>query len=130
MCSEDTWNMANTGENQGKITVRRLDRVRVVNVNTPIRLYELICEREGADASLFSYYENWEKALADFEEGQYEKALSQFKALAAQKSDDKVAAYYIKMTEDFFIKGKYPTEHDDVGVAFNPEDRVFKLMQK
>ena len=28
------------------------------------------------------------------------------------------------------IKGKYPTEHDDVGVAFNPEDRVFKLMQK
>ena len=51
-------------------------------------------------------------------------------ALAAQKEDDKVARYYIKITEDFFIKGKYPTEHDDAGVAFNPEDRVFKLMQK
>ena len=113
-----------------RFIVRSLDRVRVVNVNTPIRLYELICEREGADPALVAYYENWEKALADFEEGKYEQALAQFKALAAQKADDKVAAYYIKMTEDFFIKGKYPTEHDDVGVAFNPEDRVFKLMQK
>lgn len=113
-----------------RFIVRSLDRVRVVNVNTPIRLYELICEREGADPALVAYYEKWEKALADFEEGKYEQALSQFKALAAQKADDKVAAYYIKMTEDFFIKGKYPTEHDDVGVAFNPEDRVFKLMQK
>ena len=113
-----------------RFIVRSLDRVRVVNVNTPIRLYELICEREGADPVLVAYYEKWEKALADFEEGKYEQALSQFKALAAQKADDKVAAYYIKMTEDFFIKGKYPTEHDDVGVAFNPEDRVFKLMQK
>jgi len=113
-----------------RFIVRSLDRVRVVNVNTPIRLYELICEREGAAADVVAYYENWEKALADFEEGQYEKALGQFKALAAQKEDDKVARYYIKITEDFFIKGKYPTEHDDVGVAFNPEDRVFKLMQK
>lgn len=113
-----------------RFIVRSLDRVRVVNVNTPIRLYELICEREGASAEVVSYYENWEKALADFEEGQYEKALGQFKALVAQKEDDKVARYYIKITEDFFIKGKYPTEHDDVGVAFNPEDRVFKLMQK
>ena len=110
--------------------MRSLDRVRVVNVNTPIRLYELICEREGADSSLLTYYENWEKALAAFEEGQYEDALAQFKALASQKPDDKVAAYYIKITEDFFVKGKYPTEHDDVGVAFNPDDRVFKLMQK
>lgn len=113
-----------------RFIVRSLDRVRVVNVNTPIRLYELICEREGASAEDLAYYENWEKALADFEDGQYEKALTQFKALAAQKEDDKVARYYIKITEDFFIKGKYPTEHDDVGVAFNPEDRVFKLMQK
>ena len=113
-----------------RFIVRSLDRVRVVNVNTPIRLYELICEHEGASADVVAYYENWEKALADFEEGQYESALNQFKALAAQKEDDKVARYYIKITEDFFIKGKYPTEHDDVGVAFNPEDRVFKLMQK
>ena len=42
MCSEDTWNMANTGENQGKITVRRLDRVRVVGRSTPVQLYNVM----------------------------------------------------------------------------------------
>ena len=42
MCSEDTWNMANTGENQGKITVRRLDRVRVVGRSTPVQLYNVL----------------------------------------------------------------------------------------
>ena len=42
MCSEDTWNMANTGANQGKITVRRLDRVRVVGRSTPVQLYNVL----------------------------------------------------------------------------------------
>ena len=113
-----------------RFIVRSLDRVRVVNVNTPIRLYELICEREGADPKLVTYYECWEKALANFEAKQYDKALLQFKKLYEAKPSDNVAAYYIKITENFFIKGKYPTENDDVGVAYNPEDGVFKLMQK
>ncbi|MCR4899323.1 MAG: CHASE2 domain-containing protein [Treponema sp.] len=113
-----------------RFVVRSLDCVRVVNVNTPIRLYELICEREGASDSLITYYEYWEKALANFEGRHYDKALTQFKALYQKNSADTVAAYYIKLIENFFIKGKYPTESDDVGVAFNPDDGVFKLMQK
>ncbi|MBR5402448.1 MAG: CHASE2 domain-containing protein [Treponema sp.] len=113
-----------------RFVVRSLDRVRVVNVNTPIRLYELICEREDADEKLLTYYECWEKALANFESKQYDKALAQFKKLYEAKPSDNVAAYYIKITEKFFINGKYPTEQDDVGVAYNPEDGVFKLLQK
>ena len=113
-----------------RFVVRSLDCVRVVNVNTPIRLYELICEREGASESLITYYEYWEKALANFEGRHYDKALTQFKALYQKNPADTVAAYYIKLIENFFIKGKYPTESDDVGVAFNPDDGVFKLMQK
>ena len=93
-------------------------------------MYELICEREGADEKLITYYECWEKALANFEAKQYDKALVQFRKLYEAKPSDNVAAYYIKITENFFVKGKYPTENDDVGVAYNPEDGVFKLMQK
>ncbi|MBR4790453.1 MAG: CHASE2 domain-containing protein [Treponema sp.] len=113
-----------------RFVVRSLDRVRVVNVNTPIRLYELICEKEGAAPELLKYYENWEIALKNFENKEYEKALEQFKTLHQHKPDDNVAAYYIKITENFFVKGKYPVESDDVGVAYNPEDGVFKLLQK
>ena len=110
--------------------VRSLDSVRVVNVNTPIRLYELICEKEGADPKVVQYYSNWEIALKNFEAKHYDKALEQFKTLHQYRPDDNVAAYYIRMIEDFFIKGKYPTERDDVGVVYNPDDGVFKLMQK
>ena len=113
-----------------RFVVRSLDRVRVVNVNTPIRLYELICEKEGAAPELLKYYENWEIALKNFEAKEYAKALEQFKVLYQHKPDDNVAAYYIKITEKFFVKGKYPVESDDVGVAYNPEDGVFKLLQK
>ena len=113
-----------------RFVVRSLDRVRVVNVNTPIRLYELICEKEGAAPELLKYYENWEIALKNFEAKDYAKALEQFKVLHQHKPDDNVAAYYIKITENFFAKGKYPVESDDVGVAYNPEDGVFKLLQK
>ncbi len=113
-----------------RFVVRSLDRVRVVNVNTPIRLYELICEKADADQSVLDYYTDWEAALSNFENTDYAKALEQFKKLHEKRPDDNVAGYYIMIIEKFFIKGKFPTEHDDVGVAYCEEDGVFKLMQK
>lgn len=42
LCSENTWKLANSGDNTDKILVRRLDRVRVVNIKTPVQLYNVI----------------------------------------------------------------------------------------
>lgn len=113
-----------------RFVVRSLDRVRVVNVNTPIPLFELICEKKDADEKLVKYYSDWDNAISDFENKQYDSALAKFKALQTQKPEDKVAEYYINLIEKFFIKGKYPVEQDDAGVVYNPEDGTFKLMQK
>ena len=110
--------------------VRSLDRVRVVNVNTPLRLYELLETREDASPALLEYVKDWEAAFKLFEDKQYQQAYNSFKALAARNTNDNVVRYYISLLEDFFLKGKYPTEQDDAGVAYNPEDGVFKLMQK
>ncbi|MBP5575431.1 MAG: adenylate/guanylate cyclase domain-containing protein, partial [Treponema sp.] len=110
--------------------VRSLDRVRVVNVNTPIRLYELLETREEASAELLQYVDAWEKAFADFEAKNYQSAAQQFKALAAQNEKDNVVRYYLDLLENFFLKGKYPVASDDVGVEYNPDDGVFKLLQK
>ena len=110
--------------------VRSLDRVRVVNVNTPLRLYELLETKESATPALLAYVEEWEKAFALFEAKDYQKAYDAFQALSAQNPLDNVVKYYISLEEAFFLKGKYPTEADDAGVAYNPEDSVFKLMQK
>ena len=113
-----------------RFVVRSLDRVRVVNVNTPIRLYELMEEKSAADEFLLTYVRYWEQAMQLFEAKEYAKALAYFRKLAEKKADDNVAKYYVRLIEDFFIKGAYPTEADDVGVAYNPDDGVFKLLQK
>ena len=110
--------------------VRSLDRVRVVNVNTPLRLYELLETREAATPELLQYVADWEKAFADFEAKNYEAAAVSFGALAAKNPKDNVVRYYLGLLENFFLKGKFPTAADDVGVEYNPEDGVFKLMQK
>ena len=113
-----------------RFIVRPLDRVQVVNVKTPLRLYELVAEKADADEDLIKYMRNWRVALKAFEAREYAKALEMFKKLAAHKADDKVVRYYISLTENFFVKGKYPVEKDDVGVSFNPENGVFTLLQK
>ena len=42
MCSEDTWNLANSGQNEGKLVARKLDKIRVVGRSTPVQLYNII----------------------------------------------------------------------------------------
>ena len=110
--------------------VRSLDRVRVVNVNTPLRLYELLETAEQASEELLLYVADWEKAFALFEQKNYEASYKAFLALSERRPQDNVVKYYMSLEEDYFLKGKYPTEQDDAGVAYNPQDGVFKLMQK
>ena len=98
------------------------------------RLYELVAEKSESNEQLLKYMENWEKVLKVFEARDYAKALEYLKKLSSMKieqyPDDKVAKYYISLIENFFIKGTYPTDKDDAGVAFNPENGVFTLLQK
>ena len=108
--------------------------VQVVNVKTPLRLYELVEEKKDANEQLLKYMAAWEVFMKTFEERNYEKALEQVKKLSATKieqyPDDKVAKYYTKLLENFFVKGTYPTENDNAGVSFNEENGVFTLLQK
>lgn len=115
--------------------LRSLDKVRVVNVNTPIRLYELIEETSSASEEMKDYVLNWESFMEKFEEGDYSQALEKLndlmkKKLYADGKKDDVACYYKHLLENYFIKGKYPVENDNEGVVFNPQDKVFTLLQK
>lgn len=42
LVSEATWNEANSGEHEGILLARRLDKVRVVGINTPVQLYNIM----------------------------------------------------------------------------------------
>lgn len=113
-----------------RFVVRSLDRVRVVNINTPIGLYELIEEKSLASPELLDYVQNWENAMAEFNNRNYTKAKELFSSLAEKNEKDNVAKYYIHLLDDYFLKGTFPKEADGEGVEFNPDDGVFKLLQK
>ncbi|MCR5286021.1 MAG: adenylate/guanylate cyclase domain-containing protein [Treponema sp.] len=110
--------------------LRKLDRVQVVNVNTPVRLYELIDSAQNKDEKLVFYLEKWDQALDLFEKKDYASALNFFTELSKEREDDMVCRYYIRLIEKYFIKGKYPLDSDNEGVIYNPENGVFTLMQK
>ncbi|MCR4734726.1 MAG: CHASE2 domain-containing protein [Treponema sp.] len=42
MCSDATWDLANSGVNEGKLVARKLDKIRVVGRSTPVQLYNIL----------------------------------------------------------------------------------------
>ncbi|MDR0557922.1 MAG: adenylate/guanylate cyclase domain-containing protein [Treponema sp.] len=78
----------------GEFMYRRLDRVRVVGINTPVRLYELLDLRADMDAEKTADISAWEKAIDLFEGGDFEKAEEAFTFLMKKKPDDHTAKLY------------------------------------
>ena len=113
-----------------EILCRRLDKVQVVNVNTPLILYEPMALKENENENLLKYLKIWESAMQNFDHEDYAAACEKFKALCAANPKDKVAAYYVKLLEKFFLKGTFPKEEDDFGVAYNSALKAFRLLSK
>ena len=74
--------------------LRRLDRVRVVGINTPLRLYELLAVMETANGAEKKNAEQWEKAVDFYEQRQFKEAGKIFASLKEQNPNDKVAGLY------------------------------------
>ena len=88
------------------------------------------CEASNHELALMNI---WDKIMTFFENGDYKKALVNFKKFQTYRPNDKVCAYYISLIENFFINGKIPSENDGIGVAYNSEGQFkgsFKLLQK
>jgi adenylate cyclase len=73
---------------------RSLDRVRVVGINTPLRLYELLGLRNDANISLSDGLATWESALALYEQRDFSAAADIFSGIAAGNEQDGVARLY------------------------------------
>jgi adenylate cyclase len=73
LASEDT-----VRETEGKILTRMLDRVRVIGINEPLRLYELINTMENAGQEEKTLVEIFHQALECYEARQWEKAAEGF----------------------------------------------------
>ena len=92
---------------------RRLDRVRVVGVRTPLRLYELLYQKSEADDVIRKRLADWDNALSLFEERKFDEAIKIFSTLRMHYPDDEVAELYVNRCAGY-IKNPPPVDWDGV----------------
>jgi adenylate cyclase len=93
--------------------LRRLDRVRVVGIHTPLRLYHVLGLQETATEAERSAADQWEKALDLFESKQFAQALESLNSLRQSNPEDRTVELYIERCEAY-IKEPPPPEWDAV----------------
>jgi adenylate cyclase len=81
--------------------LRSLDRVRVVGINTPLRLYELLEIREEASQALIDMTKTWEKAIETYEKRNFTDAVPLFRAVSGRNASDQVAKLYMGRCEQY-----------------------------
>ena len=92
---------------------RRLDRVRVVGINTPVRLFELVEEKSKLSSAKKEIIEIFDEGLTIFEERDWKKAQGYFKKALDVDPEDGPAKYYLERCENY---AKKPPRKDWDGV--------------
>jgi adenylate cyclase len=101
-----TWILASEGtvrEAGDSLLYRKLDRVRVVGINEPVRLCELIDMAETAsehDKKLVSVFH---EALNSFENRRWKEAIEGFNETLSLKPDDTPSTIYLDRLKQFSI---------------------------
>ena len=93
----------------GAFLCRRLDRVRVVGINEPVQLYELLARKDQADAALREKVERFEAALRLFDGHSWEKAAKAFAGCAKADPEDATSRLYYKRSIEFMKKPLPPS---------------------
>jgi adenylate cyclase len=73
---------------------RSLDRVRVVGINAPVRVYELLGLRSETGAAELDALAAWEEAVGFYENREFQRAEEQFNSIAAAREKDAAARFY------------------------------------
>ena len=98
---------------------RRFDRVRVVGINTPVQLWELVELKDAVDSATLDFLRRFEEAHCVFDRRDWKEAARLFKALCEERPDDGPSDAYLRKCEAFIQKP--PADN---------WDGVFSLTQK
>jgi adenylate cyclase len=102
-----TWILAShdtVSETGNHLLTRKLDRVRVVGINEPVRLYELIDIADNAAPEQRKMVETFHEALDFFENRSWKQAADGFKEALAIKAEDPPSVKYLDRCENFLNK--------------------------
>jgi adenylate cyclase len=96
-----------------EFVLRSLSRVRVVGINTPVRLYELLELREDASKELLDMVDSWEKGFKAYENKDFLAAKNIFSVISQENDTDNVAKLYMGRCEKYLAAPPLPEKWDD-----------------
>src|SRR6056297_134618 len=111
-----TWILASETtykEGGADFAARRLDRVRVVGINEPVRLYEILEERFELSEKVLEALGIFDKGLQAFEEWDWESAKTYFLEVLEIVPDDGPSHFYLERCNKY-IKKAPPKNWDGV----------------
>lgn len=113
MCSDETWNMANSGANKDKIIVRRLDKCRVVGRSTPVQLYNVIGFADEISSVDREKIEIFHLGLDKYLNREFSEALKLFEKADSMEGGDATSEIFAERCREF-IKNSIPENWDGV----------------
>jgi class 3 adenylate cyclase/uncharacterized membrane protein len=108
LASEDT-----IKETHGKILARKLDRIRVVGINEPTQIYEIIDTTADATSAVKGKLDRFAEAYELFQERKWKSAENEFKKILTDHLDDGPSRLYLTRCQKF---QQYPPTDDWDGV--------------
>ncbi|MCL1837186.1 MAG: adenylate/guanylate cyclase domain-containing protein [Treponema sp.] len=96
LASENTINAA-----QGRLLSRRLDRIRVMGIQEPVRIHEILETEDNAPADLLEKVHLFHNAHDFFETRRWEESLETFNQLLARFPDDEPSLLYARRCRRF-----------------------------
>jgi len=114
LASENTIN-----ETKGLLLTRRLDRIRVVGINEPVRIYEILETKADAPPAMHELTALFHNALGLFEFGKWKDAENAFTHVLKVAPNDSPALLYLERCRQY---QEHPPASD--------WDRVFNFTEK
>jgi class 3 adenylate cyclase/CHASE2 domain-containing sensor protein len=92
--------------------IRPLSRVRVVGINTPLRLYELLDIRSDAPPEMSEMVQRWERGFALYEQKDFSAAVPVFQDIVQQNEADRAAKKYLVRCQKYLASAPDDTSWD------------------
>jgi adenylate cyclase len=96
-----------------EFVLRPLNRVRVVGINTPLRLYELLDIRENAPPELLEMVKLWEQGFAAYEQKDFSAAAAIFQEMYRQNETDLTVKKYFNRCQKYLASPPDDVSWDD-----------------
>jgi len=96
-----------------EFVLRPLSRVRVVGINTPLRLYELLDIRKDAPPELPEMIKKWEQGFAAYERKNFAAAAPIFQKICRQNEADLAAKKYFDRCQKYLASPPDDVSWDD-----------------